>query len=97
MKSSVVSRVAAQKRFARAGAVAPTRVAFSVAAPVKFAAPIAARVSRTSAVVVKAAKVSVGDLKKADLEGKRVFVRAGEQIGGSGQARMGCSAMVGFC
>jgi hypothetical protein len=28
-------------------------------------------------VVVKAAKVSVGDLKKADLEGKRVFVRAG--------------------
>ncbi|GFH07941.1 phosphoglycerate kinase, partial [Haematococcus lacustris] len=36
----------------------------------------ASRVQRASAVTVRAVKVSVGDLKKADLEGKRVFVRA---------------------
>jgi hypothetical protein len=34
------------------------------------------RVARRSVVVVRAEKKSVGDLTKADLEGKRVFVRA---------------------
>ena len=34
------------------------------------------RVQRSNRVVVEAVKKSVGDLKKADLEGKRVLVRA---------------------
>ena len=37
------------------------------------------RVTRRRCVVVKAAKKSVGDLTEADLKGKAVFVRAGEQ------------------
>jgi len=37
---------------------------------------ISQRASRVSRVVVEAVKKSVGDLKKADLEGKRVLVRA---------------------
>ncbi|KAG1662126.1 hypothetical protein FOA52_012988 [Chlamydomonas sp. UWO 241] len=49
--------------------VAGGRVRAAAARPI-------ARFSRASAVTVRAAKMSVGDLKKADLEGKRVLVRA---------------------
>jgi len=42
------------------------------AAPVR----VSSRVQRANRVVVEAVKKSVGDLKKADLEGKRVLVRA---------------------
>lgn len=80
MRTQMASRVAGR----RVAAVRPcssglARVARPVATPsfMQVAAPqLAARISRGSSVVVKAAKVSVGDLKKADLEGKRVFVRA---------------------
>jgi phosphoglycerate kinase len=47
-------------------------VAAFQAAPVR----VSHRAQRTSRVVVEAVKRSVGDLKKADLEGKRVLVRA---------------------
>lgn len=53
------------------------------------AQPAKARVSRRNCVVVNASKKSVGDLSEADLKGKAVFVRAGEQLGGDG---MGCLA-----
>lgn len=43
------------------------------------AQPAKVRVSRRRCVVVDAAKKSVGDLTEADLKGKAVFVRAGEQ------------------
>uniref|UniRef100_A0A7S0RH22 Phosphoglycerate kinase n=1 Tax=Chlamydomonas leiostraca TaxID=1034604 RepID=A0A7S0RH22_9CHLO len=78
MKSNMAARVAGRRvaAFRTAGAVAqpvrPTFMAGKTAAP----AFTAVRLSRASAVTVKASKVSVGDLKKADLEGKRVFVRA---------------------
>ena len=42
------------------------------AAPVR----VSSRVQRANRVVVEAVKKSVGDLKKSDLEGKRVLVRA---------------------
>ena len=38
--------------------------------------PVSVRATGRSRVVVEAVKKSVGDLQKADLEGKRVFVRA---------------------
>ncbi|GFR45163.1 hypothetical protein Agub_g6547 [Astrephomene gubernaculifera] len=66
----------------RVAAVAPRVVPFSsVARPVlrtTFAPEISVEVRRLgrSRVVVEAVKKSVGDLSKADLEGKRVFVRA---------------------
>lgn len=40
------------------------------------AAPVMSMRSSRGRVIVEAAKKSVGDLNKADLEGKRVFVRA---------------------
>jgi hypothetical protein len=49
------------------------------------AQPAKVRVSRRRCVVVDAAKKSVGDLSEADLKGKAVFVRAGEQ-------RWGCNS-----
>lgn len=61
--SSVAPKINLQKNFFGAEWIAAPRVA--------------GRVAR-SQVVVEASKVSVGDLKKADLEGKRVFVRAGK-------------------
>lgn len=82
-QKTIASRVAGRRVAAPFRGVAPVmpRVAhLSSVAPsfVEMAAPrLAARMQR-GAVVVKASKQSVGDLKKADLEGKRVFVRAGE-------------------
>jgi len=55
-----------QRSTVRGARVAPQRAYFKCAVP---------RVSR-KALTVEAAKKSVGDLTKADLEGKRVFVRA---------------------
>lgn len=43
------------------------------------AQPAKVRVTRRRCVVVNAAKKSVGDLTEADLKGKAVFVRAGEE------------------
>lgn len=60
-------RVARAQLSSRAVSAAPVSVA---------AAPRTQRASRASRVVVEAIKKSVGDLKKADLEGKRVLVRA---------------------
>ena len=84
MRSSMASRVAGRRVAAKAFTAAVPRVGrVASAAPsfVEMAAPrLAARVSRGT-VVVNAKKVSVGDLKKADLEGKRVFVRAGGLMG----------------
>jgi hypothetical protein len=79
MKMQSAQMVAGSRRMA----MASPRVAraFSSrtvsAAPVSVAAaPRTQRASRASRVVVEAVKKSVGDLKKADLEGKRVLVRA---------------------
>jgi len=59
-----------------AGVVAP-RFGASAVREVSAVAPRTTyRASRSSRVVVEAAKKSVGDLSKADLEGKRVLVRA---------------------
>ncbi|KAJ9517657.1 hypothetical protein QJQ45_025132 [Haematococcus lacustris] len=75
MKSSMASRVGGARVCQHRAAFSGSRIARPVqAAPVPMRQ--ASRVQRASAVTVRAVKVSVGDLKKADLEGKRVFVRA---------------------
>lgn len=82
MKSNMTARVAGRRvgAFRTPGAVAvpvrPTFVSAKTAAP----AVNVGRISRASAVTVKAVKKSVGDLKRSDLENKRVFVRAGEYL-----------------
>eukprot|EP00798_Chlamydomonas_sp_ICE-L_P003023 gene3023-13047_t len=76
-RSAVAVRPTASIRTARATPVAamPLRKAFVGSA--SFASPsMVSRVSRRNNVTVEAAKKSVGDLTKADLEGKRVLVRA---------------------
>lgn len=69
----------------RVQAMAVPRVASVRLAPSSFAgkdvaavssARVSQRAGRASRVVVEAVKKSVGDLKRADLEGKRVLVRA---------------------
>merc|ERR1719183_19345 len=83
MRMATVARVAPAKASVARAASPALKAAPALSA--KFAARNAVRsvamrqakaVSRRSAVVVEAAKKSVGDLKKGDLEGKRVLVRS---------------------
>ncbi|KAJ9532958.1 hypothetical protein QJQ45_018047 [Haematococcus lacustris] len=77
MKCSMASRVGGARVANHRAAFSGPRIArVAQTAPVSVRQPLASRVQRASAVTVRAVKVSVGDLKKADLEGKRVFVRA---------------------
>ncbi|GFH12152.1 phosphoglycerate kinase, partial [Haematococcus lacustris] len=77
MKCSMASRVGGARVANHRAAFSGPRIArVAQPAPVSVRQPLASRVQRASAVTVRAVKVSVGDLKKADLEGKRVFVRA---------------------
>ncbi|GFH14740.1 phosphoglycerate kinase [Haematococcus lacustris] len=77
MKCSMASRVGGARVANHRAAFSGPRIArVAQSAPVSVRQPLASRVQRASAVTVRAVKVSVGDLKKADLEGKRVFVRA---------------------
>jgi hypothetical protein len=85
LMKSPVGRVAGARRVAAARVAGVSRPAFSSAAAasaqrlaVSAPAVVAVRSSRAArSVVVQATKASVGSLTKADLEGKRVFVRAG--------------------
>uniref|UniRef100_A0A7R9V137 Phosphoglycerate kinase n=1 Tax=Chlamydomonas euryale TaxID=1486919 RepID=A0A7R9V137_9CHLO len=75
------ARVVAGRRVQAAASVRPMsamtpRMAVSSIKPAFSGARVSSRVSRASFVTVEAAKKSVGDLTKADLEGKRVLVRA---------------------
>jgi phosphoglycerate kinase len=79
MKTAAPARMAAGRRVAvvRAFAAPAVRSAVPVArsgfqGQRVVADRVAFRVSRSKAVVVEAMKKSVGDLTKADLEGKRV-------------------------
>ena len=83
MRMATVARVAPAKASVARAAAPALKAAPALSA--KFAARNAVRsvamrqakgASRRSAVVVEAAKKSVGDLKKGDLEGKRVLVRS---------------------
>ncbi len=86
MKSSMLpARVAAGRRMAAprlapSSLVALPKVVLSAPVQQPASAVAARRVQRANSVVVRAAKVSVGDLKKRDLDGKRVLVRAGEHL-----------------
>ncbi|KAJ9532529.1 hypothetical protein QJQ45_010602 [Haematococcus lacustris] len=77
MKCSMASRVGGARVANHRAAFSGPRIArVAQSAPVSVRQPLASRVQRARAVTVRAVKVSVGDLRKADLEGKRVFVRA---------------------